>query len=269
MAKTLRKVLRTSGWRPTAAKVPGFVPWQSASPPPGSYDPTIDANYAAAARGLGDLRQDVERENTRGANDLSLAIGADGQSGIGQQKAWSLSDNMRSRTRSQEDHGTATANLGRQYGNLARSQGQQAQQAGAVGGGALADALLKRTANQGREQSGLDTSLARTLGSLGESDRRIIKSAEDRVGAATLGYDRGVEDRNQVQVPRAQREFTQFGIDSEQQRAFGASNAGLYRAPVRPANEFKSAGGTSYRVLKGKTTRFMLPNGQIVSTRPR
>lgn len=269
MAKTLRKVLRTSGWKPTAAKVPGFMPWQAASPPPGSYDPTIDANYAAAARGLGDLRQDVERTNTRSANDLSLAIGADGQSGIGQQKAWSLSDNMRSRTRSQEDHGTATANLGRQYGNLARSQGQQAQQAGAVGGGALSDALLKRTANQGREQSGLDTSLSRTLADLSTSDQRIEKSAQDRVGNATLDYGRGVEDRNQVQVPRAQREYTQFGVDSEKQRSFQASSNGLYQAPVRPANEFKSPGGTAYRVLKGRTTRFMLPNGQIVSTRPK
>lgn len=245
------------------------MPWQAASPPPGSYDPTIDANQNAAWRGLGDLRQDVERTNTRSANDLSLAIGADGQSGIGQQKAWSLSDNMRSRTRSQEDHGTATANLGRQYGNLARSQGQQAQQAGAVGGGALADALLKRTANQGREQSGLDTSLSRTLADLSTSDQRIEKSAQDRVGNATLDYGRGVEDRNQVQVPRAQREYTQFGVDSEKQRSFQASSNGLYQAPVRPANEFKSPGGTAYRVLKGRTTRFMLPNGQIVSTRPR
>lgn len=59
------------------------MPWQAASPPPGSYDPTIDANQNAAWRGLGDLRQDVERTNTRSANDLSLAIGADGQSGIG------------------------------------------------------------------------------------------------------------------------------------------------------------------------------------------
>ena len=241
------------------------MPWQSASPPPGSYDPTIDANYAAAARGFGDLRQDTERGNTRSANDLSLGVG-----GVQQQRDWSLSDNMRSRTRSQEDHGTATANLGRQYGNLARSQGQQAQQAGAVGGGALAQALLKRTANQGREQQGLDTSLSRTLADLSQSDQRIQQSADNRIGAMTLDYGRGVEDRNQVQVPRAQRELTQFGIDSERQRSFQASNAGLFQAPSRPANEFRSASGAAYRVLRGRTgNRFMLANGQIVSARPR
>lgn len=267
MARTLRKQL--SGWKPTAARIPGFVPWQAASPPPGSYDPTIDANYAAAGRGLFDLRQDVERANTRAGSDLSLAVGADGTSGVGQQKAWSLADNMRSRTRSQEDHGTATANLTRQYGNLGRSQAQQAQQAGAVGGGGLAQALLKRTANQGREQAGLDTSLSRTLADLSQSDQRIEKSAEDRVGGLTLDYNRGVEDRNQVQVPRAQREYTQFGLDSERQRSFQAAGAGLFEAPRRPANEFKSPGGTSYRVLKGKNgNKFMLADGRIVSARP-
>ena len=246
------------------------MPWQSASPPPGSYDPTIDANYNAAYRGYTDLQDQTAEDNRRAGLDVGLAVGADEQSGVGQRKAWSLSDNMRDRTRAAEDHGTATANLGRQYGNLARSQGQQAQQAGAVGGGALADALLKRTANQGREQTGLDTSLARTLGSLGESDRRIIKSAQDQVQQIGQRYDYGVADRNLAAGDlRAGREFRQFGIDSEKQRSFQASSNGLYQAPVRPANEFKSAGGTSYRVLKGKTTRFMLPNGQIVSTRPR
>ena len=245
------------------------MPWQAVSPPPGTYDPTIDANRDAAGRGLFDLRQDTERGNTRAGNDLSLAVGADGQSGVGQQKAWSLADNMRTRTRTQEDYGTATANLGRQYGNLGRSQAQQAQQAGVVGGGALADALLKRTANQGREQAGLDTTRDRSLADLLQSDDRIDKSAKDRVGGLTLDYDRGVEDRG-TGLSRAIREDTRFGIDSERQRAFHASNAGLFDAPVRPANEFKTAGGTSYRVLRGKKgNRFMLADGRIVTARPK
>lgn len=264
MAKTLRKVLRTPGWKPTAAKIPGFVPWQAVSPPPGTYDPTIDANRDAASRGLFDLRQDTERANTRAGGDLGLAT-----EGVNQSRGWSLADNMRTRTRSQEDHGTATENLGRQYTNLGRSQAQQAQQAGAVGGGALAQALLKRTANQGREQKGLDTTLARTLEGLSTSDQRINKSADDRIGGLTLDYNRGVEDRNQVQLPRAIREDTQFGIASEKQRAFQASSNGLFDAPVRAANEFKSPGGTSYRVLKGKKgNRFQLPDGRIVNARP-
>lgn len=255
---------RSGGFKQTAATIPGFTPYTAALPPEGTYDPTLDANYGAAARGYGDLLQDTERANTRAGNDLTLGLGA-----IDQSKGYSLADNLRTRERTNQDYGTATTALGKRYSDLGARQAESAQQAGAVGGGALADALLKRTANQGVDQAGLDTAKNRTLADLLTSDQRITQSAADRGGALTLDYNRGVEDRNQVTVPRAARELTQFGIDTTRQKGFQASTSGLWQAPTRAANEFKSPGGTPYRVLKSsKGNKYMLPNGTIVTTRP-
>src|SRR5688572_7192595 len=40
----------------------GFTPFQAPSrPPPGTYDPSLDAAERAAGRGYGDLQQDLER----------------------------------------------------------------------------------------------------------------------------------------------------------------------------------------------------------------
>lgn len=255
---------RAGGFKQTAATIPGFTPYSAALPPEGTYDPTLDANYGAAARGFGDLQQDTERANTRAGNDLTLGLGA-----IDQSKGYSLADNLRSRERTVQDYGTATTALGKRYSDLGSRQAESAQQAGAVGGGALADALLKRTANQGVDQAGLDTTKNRTLADLLTSDQRITQSAADRGGALTLDYNRGVEDRNQVTVPRAARELVQFGIDTTRTKGFQASTSGLWQAPARAANEFKSPGGTSYRVLKtSKGNKYMLPGGTIVTTRP-
>lgn len=255
---------RSPGFKQTGATLGGFTPYAGALPPAGTYDPTLDANYAAAVRGFGDLQRNTERDNTRAGNDLTLGLGA-----IKQRQGYSLADNLRTRTRTNEDYGTATTALGKSYSDLGARQAESAQQAGAVGGGALADALLKRTANQGVQQATLDTSKNRTLADLLQSDTRINQAAKDQGGALTLNYGRGVEDRNQVQVPIAQRELTQFGIDTTAQKGFQAAQSGLYVAPTKAANEFRSPGGTPYRVLKtSKGNKYMLASGQIVAKRP-
>lgn len=244
--------------------VPGFAPYQPAVPPWGTYDPTLDANLGAATRGFNDLTADTERQNTRSANDLTLGIDA-----VNQQKGYSLADNLRTRERTNADYGTATTALGKRYSDLGNAQAQGAQQAGVVGGGALADALLKRTANQGVDQAGLDTTRNRTLADLLTSDNRIGQAATDKIGGLTLDYNRGVEDRNQVALPRASRELTQFGIDTTAQKGYQASSSGLWQAPPKPTNEFTSPGGQAYRVLKSsKGNKFMLPDGTIVTKRP-
>ena len=266
----LPKGTRSGGFAPTSAVLPP-VAWQPQLPPQGTYDPTLDANYAAADRGYTDLQASSLLADTRGLNDYNLAAGTDGTTGVNLQRGYSLADNLRTRDRTNQDYGTATTALGKSYADLGARQGEQAQQAGAVGGGALADALLKRTANQGVQQAGLDTTRNRTLADLLQSDQRINTSANNAIDQLKLGYDRGVWDRNKVDLPKASRELTQFGIDTTTQKGYQASASGLWQAPPKPTNEFKSPSGKSYRVLKGsKGNKFMLLDGTgtIVGQRP-
>ena len=120
-------------------------------------------------------------------------------------------------------------------------------------------------------QSGLDTTRNRTLADLLQSDQRIGDTAKERTDALTRDYRQGVQDRNEVQLPRAFGELNQFGIDTTKQKGYEASHSGLWQAPQRPSNEFRSPGGKSYRVLKSsKGNKFMLLDGTgtIVGQRP-
>ena len=250
----------------------GFTPWDPGQKPPsGTYDPTLDANLRGAQRGYGDLTLDTETQNTRALNDYGIA-----QHQIQSGLASALASNEIAQNRLKEDTARATQNLGRQYQQQGQGQAQAAQAAGAVGGGALAQALLKRTANQARDQQGIDQGAQRGLSDLMRSADQARYAANDQLGALKLGYDRGVQDRGTT-LTRAGRELTAFGTDTAEQRAFQAGQAGWQNAA--PSNEFRTAAGNPYRVIQskdwlvgpgGKRTRkiYVLPNGQRTLTRP-
>ena len=250
----------------------GFTPWDPGQKPPsGTYDPTLDANLRGAQRGFGDLTLDTERDNTRALNDYGIA-----QHGIRSALHSVLTSNEISKNRLNEDTKRATADLGRQYQQQGQGQAQAAQAAGAVGGGALAQALLKRTANQARDQQGIDQRQQRGLSDLMRSSDQAQYAANDQLGALKLAYDRGVEDRGTA-LTRAGRELASFGTDTAEQRAFQAGQA--WWGNAAPSNEFRTAAGNLYRVIQskdwlvgpgGKRTRkiYLLPNGQRTLTRP-
>ena len=250
----------------------GFTPWDPGQKPPsGTYDPTLDANLRGAQRGYGDLTLDTETQNTRALNDYGIA-----QHQIQSGLASALASNEIAQNRLKEDTARATQNLGRQYQQQGQGQAQAAQAAGAVGGGALAQALLKRTANQARDQQGIDQGAQRGLSDLMRSADQARYAANDQMGALKLAYDRGVQDRGTT-LTRAGRELTAFGTDTAEQRAFQAGQAGWQNAA--PSNEFRTAAGNPYRVIQskdwlvgpgGKRTRkiYLLPNGQRTLTRP-
>jgi hypothetical protein len=183
-----------------------FKPWKPyvpPKPPAGSYDPALDAQRAAAQRGLGDLTQDVETAGTR-AN---------------------------------VDYGRSTELLKQAYGRLGVRQEEQAATSGVIDGGALLQAAAKRAANESTEQTGLD-----------------------------LGYQRGGIDRT-TQLTRARRENTAFGLDTDAQIAFQASQAG-YVPPGRgepggmPQAEHVTPGGRPYRsIVKGGVEYKVGPTG--------
>lgn len=273
LSGVLRRIPGQAPAAPTFNGKPfGFAPWNPGQKPPsGTYDPTLDANLRGAQRGLGDLTLDTERDNTRALNDYGI-----GQHQIRGALASALTSNAISENRLRQDTATATSNLQRQYAQQGQGQAQAAQAAGAVGGGALAQALLKRTANQARDQQGIDQQQQRGLSDLMRSADQARYAANDQLGALKLGYDRGVEDRGTA-LTRAGRELTSFTTDTAEQRAFQAGQTGW--SNQAPSNEFRSASGKPYRVITsknwligpdGKRTKkiYMNPDGSRSLVRP-
>jgi uncharacterized protein YerC len=269
------------------------------SPPPGTYDPTISAQVRAGQRGVGDLAADNDLANQRA--DTTFTVGREqattGYQGTladllaGEQRGKAdlqtaasdnyadytkgrsnlLSDYGTSTGRENEDYATAGSNLARGYANLGRAQTGAAAAHGLVGSGvqtgALAAALQARTANQGRDQQGLDTTHTRTLADLltgkdrgldaldtGESrfqrdnvlqSNRLSQDTATQTGRATYDYGQtigglardlqyGTDDRS-IALGRAQREQGFFGQDADAEKMYQATSSGLYVPPARPA----------------------------------
>ncbi len=278
MARRRTTIGRTVG-RP---QVRGFgsarqpVPFRA---PPGSYDPGLDAAERASQRGLADLLEDTGTANTRDFRDYTQGAGdlnrqrdeglADLLQGRGrferdlgtartrgvadfeQSKGRLLGDYTQSTARAGEDYGRNIGELDRGYGRLRDQQGQAAQQAGAASGGALAQAVRKRTENQAWDRAPIDTNFKRGNQDRDENYKRQTDDVNEgmrRQGAdwdtqewdrradwsqqqQRLGddTDRGLgrlaqqtsdrwDDRNKVQVPRAQRENQFFGQDTQEAR---------------------------------------------------
>lgn len=226
-------------------KKPALAP---TSPPPGFYDPAIDAQVRASSRGLADLFADTSTARLRGANDHTTARDdifrqrdeglADLLSGYNR----GLADSQLGETRLGEDHSTAVENLMRSYTRLGGQQAQLASMAG-LGGSAAAQSASKRSANEALDQAPIDTGYQRNLADLltgrqrmtedyGTNVTRTTQAADRGAGQLDLGWGRQQEDW-QTQTDRAQRENTFFGQDANQQKWFQAKQAG-YVAPSKP-----------------------------------
>lgn len=238
------------------------------SPPLGRYDPAIDAQVRQADRGLSDVlsqyvtdygepgtalagRQgedyttalgDLRRQSGYSTEDINQSAGRSTED-VNTSSGRTLADLQQSRARAGEDYGTSLQTLARNYQRLGSSQTQNARQAGVQRGGALAQALQKRAANQAIDKAPIDTNFSRfntdnttsqqrtsqdqatQLGRIG-ADR---STALTRLGANTASgtnslqtqYLRGGEDAA-TQLTRAQRENTQFGLDANDLRLYQA-----------------------------------------------
>jgi hypothetical protein len=225
----------------------GFTPFRApTSPPPGTYDPTLDASVRASGRGLNDLNQDTERDNSRSLTDYVT-----GQNRIDQNTGYSLADLLRGSTRETADYGTQTAGLQRQFQNLASSQADQANAAGVSSSGWAAQAARKRQANEALAQQGLDTAHSRSLEDSGINVGRTNTGADQQRADLTLGYQRGGEDR-QTTATRATRENQFYASDVGDSKWFQAAQVG-YVPPSKPANEHQ-VGNVTYRTLGGNRT---------------
>jgi hypothetical protein len=233
------------------------------SPPPGTYDPNLDAAQRSSQRGLSDLISDVAQGRERSSTDFGLgqaAIGAsrtrmgeDYNSNVGtvnQNFSRSLADLLTARQQGTEDYHTNLASLDRTYQTLGSQQAQTARNAGAIGGsGAYAQAARKRTMNEALDKAPIDTAFRRFNDQSNLSETRLGEDKtqqlsdllrgytrggadlDTQVGQLGLNYQRGNEDLT-TQQSRAQREASQFGLDTEaaKQAQYGGNPIVLPRA---------------------------------------
>lgn len=179
-----------------------------ARPPTGYYDPSIDSQVSAGARGLQDLGIDTATGIRRGGENLQTT----------------LADLLTGENRARADYGTATENLSRNYGILGARQAEATRAHGILSQDLMARADAIRSANQGREQGQLDTSLARSLQDIGTART-----------AAQTNYDRtyGPGGDLNLTLARAMREQPILESDANQQRLYQAKAAG-YIPPNGP-----------------------------------
>jgi hypothetical protein len=274
----------------------GFIPYQPPSSAlPGTYDPSLDAQGENANLGFGFQAQDYTLNNQRLGNDFATATGR-----LDQNHQATLSDLLTGLTRAQQDYGTQTGYVNQDYGTQTGRLGQDYQrntadlatgynnlginQAGAIRasgaseGGALAQALAKRTANQAHDQSGIDlgyqrgtqdltTQRDRSLAGLGMDFSRYQQDNGTQVGRENQNYGNQTYDLGlnyQRQGSDLLTNYQRAGVanDAFQRqinglKVFQAQQAGLL--PEGPPNEHTATAGPN----SGKTYRDEVHNGVV------
>lgn len=229
--------------------------------PPSTYDPNLDAQLRASARGLKDLigvgkspdtyGGDIGKALERGSDDYTLAKqAADLDYATGQQRTEqgyqrNLSDLLTARERGGQDYTSNIGTLQRNYGNLATSQAQAQRKAGVLpGGGAIAQAARKRDANLQIERAPIDTAYQRAVTDSQQTEQRLGEDKAStlsdlltghirQTGQLRTGQIRSVEDLG-TQAERAQREANAFGQDTQTAKAaqFFANNPTANKLPI-------------------------------------
>lgn len=230
------------------------------SPPPGTYDPAIDAQVGQANRGLGDLLSSYIRDYGEPGTALGGRAGEDyatgkegiqrgfdyGVADVNKSSGRALTDLLTNRDRAGADYKTGVEGLHRNFAELGAAQTQTARAAGVQRGGALSQALAKRTANEAIARQPMDTGFQRfgqdsqlQQGRIGDDREqalnRLQAGAKTDFAALDRGLLRGTEDAA-FQLGTAGRENTQFGLDANAQRLYQANIPLPGPTPVAPAS---------------------------------
>lgn len=164
----------------------------------GSYNPLLDIELNAGKRGLSNTLEDLGTKNVRGEQGYLLGKG----------------EVERQQAQQGQEHAKALAALLQNYERLGSRQKEQANTAGVLRGGALAQAAAKRAANEGKAKEPIEEGYARSQ----ESDQRALAKL-------ALGRQQEVEDIG-TQGSRAEREQNQYGIDTRTVEGTEAANYG-------------------------------------------
>lgn len=227
-------------------------------PPPGTYDPALDAQEGQAVRGYGDLVSDTQRNRTYTTEDFNRA-----KDWTNTQTGWQVADLKTGHAREGQDYltgntyrrenfDTSTGERERQYGLLGQRQGSQINAAGLAGSGAGVLSARIRAANQAREQglaqrdftreqTGADLAHTRagedyTTGRQRVHDTKYHSLGEMgvQVGRTRAGYT--------TTLGRASRELGQFKIDTNRSRFYEARSNNRWKPKKSLVKALKKRG---------------------------
>lgn len=221
-------------------------------PPSMSYDPAIEAERRAAARGLLDTRQDTKIALKQGRQDLhttlkDLALNLkrtrqDERRGLRrglQNVQFQRQDARRSAFRGRQDLGLQMDALVRKFGTQGQVQAQAANAAGVYDAGTLASASAKRAANLAFERQPIDIGMQRigqdlriALGRSGVEAQRLRQDYRRNITRARQDtrHDKRLARRDFkrtkkslfIDLDRASREQRIGNVDLTQQEIFDA-----------------------------------------------
>jgi hypothetical protein len=263
---TKKKTYTDSGLKSvTPLRATPTIPEPSA-PPPGFYDPALDAQGRASDRGLEQLLQDLGKGGTRAEDQRTIDKGQ-----VNQTADWSLADLLTGKNREGEDYGTATGRLGedhatnlasilRNYSRLGQSQAGAAVSQGLLGGSTFAKAKAARDENQGLDTTAENTQFGRQGADLLSQHNRFGEDYTTQTGRVGTQRDQqlgdierlfgyGVVDRAD-QGQRATNENTFFHQDLGGQRLYQAGQAG-WTAPAPPAQPFTVTASGAQQTTSG------------------
>jgi hypothetical protein len=228
-------------------------------PPPGTYDPALDAQEGQAIRGYGDLVDDTIRNRTYTTEDFNRA-----KDWTNTQTGWQVADLKTGHAREGQDYATgntirkenfdtATGERQRQYGLLGGRQLQSQNASGLLGtSGASALAAKIRAANQGREQGMANTDFQRAQT---EADLGHTRAGEDYTTGRQRVHDTKYHSLGElgVQVQRTRagydttlkrgsRELNQFKIDTNRSRFYEARSNNRWKPKKSLVKALKKKG---------------------------
>lgn len=154
-------------------------------PPLGSYDPSILMQYGANQRGANDYEDQFALAQAQAQDDFAIQTGR-----LGENQQQTLADLTTRRTRNLEDYNTSKGDIQRRYGEQAAVQSERAIRSGVQSQGLLAQALARRMENAKRDQTGLDTSLARSQADLATAEQRSTSDFDQRKADLALNLAR-------------------------------------------------------------------------------
>lgn len=221
-------------------------------PPPGYYDPAIDASEQAAQRGFFDLGQDTQRDNLRDTVDYGLARDdvfrsrERGLTDLSTRRTQAGQDFSRQRSYGQQDYSRNLAEIDRAYRIRAARQNEARRASGILSKGIAGLAASRNAENRQWDQQPLDTGYRRLVEGIDTAESRFndeAGTAESRLredtdlGLGRLALEsappdagnpfggRRFQDRTTA-LSRAGRELTAFGLSSAAARAAQAGAAG-------------------------------------------
>lgn len=204
-------------------------------PPPGSYDPNLDAQERSAGRQLDYLTSDTETGELRAQSALDTGTSLADR---GYQR--SLGDLLTARSRGEHDYGTNLNTLARNFENLGTAQAGAQRKAGAYSGsGAAIQAASKRAANEAIERAPIDEAFKRFNEDNALAQSRSLEDRDTQIGGLNQEYGARHNDLGTA-LTRAQSENTFFGQDTAAARSFQSSALG-YPVVTQAPNIVKAA----------------------------